>query len=56
MVAPSPVEMAGKEMTELQHSKEFVKEEGTAIVRQTRMVKRDLDVSGRSEHSRRSLT
>ena len=43
-------------MTQLQHSKEFMKEEGTAVVCQTRMVKGDLDVSGRPEHLRRSLT
>jgi len=35
---------------QLQNSKEFMKEEGAAVVRQTRMIKANLDVSGRSQH------
>jgi hypothetical protein len=45
IIAPWIVEMTGQETAKLQHSYEFVKEEGTAEVRQTTMFTGDFYVS-----------
>jgi hypothetical protein len=45
IIAPWIVEMTGQETAKRQHSYEFVKEEGTAEVRQTTMFTGDSYVS-----------
>jgi hypothetical protein len=47
--------MTRQEITELQHSYEFVKEEGTAKVRQTTMFTGDSYISRRISHAEEIL-
>jgi hypothetical protein len=42
---PKILQPQGKKMTKLQHSKEFLKEEDSAVVRQTLMITGDFDIS-----------
>ena len=55
-VPAMPVQMASQEVSDLQHSQKFVEEERTSVVRQTRMVKGQFDVSGGVAHVREILT
>jgi hypothetical protein len=50
MVASNPVQIAGQEMSQLQHSKKFVNEECAAIARQTRMAEGDSHISWGAAH------
>ena len=45
VIPPWVVEMTGKEITQLQHSYEFMKKEGTTEMRQTSMFTRDSYIS-----------
>jgi len=46
-MAPRQAKMPGEEMAKPQHSEEFMKEEHTAKVRQTRMITGEPDISRR---------
>jgi hypothetical protein len=55
-VIPSRIEeIAGQEIAELQHSYKFVKEEGTAKVRQARMFTGDSYISRGISHAEEIL-
>ena len=56
IIAPWIVEMAGQETAKLQHSYEFVKEEGTPKMRQTTMFTGDTYVSRRILYADEILT
>jgi hypothetical protein len=56
LVATRIVQMAGEAATQLQHSGEFVEKQHPAIMGQTRVIKGDSDVLGRSAHSDLNLT
>jgi hypothetical protein len=56
IIAPWIVQMTGQEPAQLQHSYEFMKEEGTAKVGQTTMFTGDLYVSRRIPHADEILT
>ena len=56
IIAPWIVERAGQETAKLQHSYEFVKEEGTREMRQTTMFTGDSYVSRRILHVEEMLT
>ena len=49
-------EMPGKEISELQHSEKFLKEENTPIVRQAADIAGDFDISRQILHSEQLLT
>jgi len=51
LIAPGMMQMPSKEAAELQHSREFIEKQNTAVVRQTRMTESDFYISGRSTHS-----
>jgi hypothetical protein len=50
VIPPWILEMTGQEVTKLQHSYEFMKQEGTAEVRQTSMFTGDFYTSRRIFH------
>jgi hypothetical protein len=49
-VAPGVGDVPGQKMAELQHSQKFMEEIHAAVVRQTRMITDDLDISWRIRH------
>jgi len=49
-VASGIGEVGGQKMAKLQHSQKFVEKVDAAVVRQTRMIAGDFDISGRIWH------
>jgi hypothetical protein len=56
MMRPEITHLPAEAATELQHSKEFLKIENPAVMRQTPLITGDLDVSWQIHHSRQFLT
>jgi hypothetical protein len=50
VVAPGVGQVRGEEMAEAQHSKKFMKEVNTAVVRQTPMITGDSNIPRRIRH------
>ena len=56
MVDPEIPQPQRNKVTELQHSKEFLKEEDSTVVRQTLMITGDFNISWQIWHIHESLT